>query len=463
MWFATGIVMIFAGGMPRLTPDERLHRLPDLDLTRMHLTASQAVDRAGSSGRPSRAVLLSIADRPAYRLAGARATTVFADTGEVMGILSADRAREIAGRFMNVPGNRLRHVRTLTTVDQWTIDQSSRLPLQKFSIGDPDGTELYVSSQTGEVTTVTTRRARAVAWIGTIPHWLYFAALRTRRQLWYDVVVWISSLGCILATLGLTLGAIRFRRSALPYSGWTAWHYVTGLTFGVFTLAWSFSGLLSMEPFAWTIVKGVELERNVFTGGLPDLSRFTAPNPALWKPIVDRAPIKEIELVRIQGDHYFVVRSDGGTRLVAADTLEPRLAPFSTESLIARLGQGLPGVPIAESQLLTGYDAYYYSKDRLKPLPVLRVKLGDPARTWFYIDPVMSQVVGEVHRSSRLERWVYNGLHSLDFPFWYGSRVREGVMILLCLGGFTSSGIGLMLGIRRLRRRIGPTRAHRLQ
>ena len=35
MWFLSGIVMIYAGGMPRLAPQLRLARLPHLDLSRV--------------------------------------------------------------------------------------------------------------------------------------------------------------------------------------------------------------------------------------------------------------------------------------------------------------------------------------------------------------------------------------------------------------------------------------------
>ena len=64
----------------------------------------------------------------------------------------------------------------------------------------------------------------------------------------------------------------------------------------------------------------------------------------------------------------------------------------------------------------------------------------------------MSQVLAEIHRLNRVERWLYNGLHSLDFAFWYNSPLWDVGMIALCLGGLASSGIGLLLGIRRLRR-----------
>jgi hypothetical protein len=42
MWFASGIVMMYAGGMPRLDPDLRLARMPDLDLSKVRLTLADA-------------------------------------------------------------------------------------------------------------------------------------------------------------------------------------------------------------------------------------------------------------------------------------------------------------------------------------------------------------------------------------------------------------------------------------
>ena len=86
---------------------------------------------------------------------------------------------------------------------------------------------------------------------------------------------------------------------------------------------------------------------------------------------------------------------------------------------------------------------------------MLRVKFGDPAQTWFYIDPEMSRVVATVHRLSRVERWLYSGLHDLDFAFWYDRRPLWDIgVITLLLGGLASSGIGLFLGIKRMWRAI---------
>jgi hypothetical protein len=128
-----------------------------------------------------------------------------------------------------------------------------------------------------------------------------------------------------------------------------------------------------------------------------------------------------------------------------------REEPFSVESLMARLQAALPDEKVVEQTLLTEYDDYYYSRGSQTPLPVLRVKYADPAQTWIYVDPEMSRVLGTVPKLARVERWLYNGLHSLDFKFWYARRPLWDIgMIVLLLGGLASSAIGAFLGARRI-------------
>ena len=190
VWFASGIVMMYAGEMPRLSPQLRLARLPALDLARVRLSPSEAVERAGLRQSPGRATLLTVMDRPAYRVGGA---TIFADTGEWLAGLALDDARRVASRFMDVPDDQVHHVGTLTRADQWTLTQDHQMPVHKFRVDDGAGTELYVSPRSAEVTVLTTRRSRMLAWIGTIPHWLYFAALRLNQRLWYRLIVWTAN------------------------------------------------------------------------------------------------------------------------------------------------------------------------------------------------------------------------------------------------------------------------------
>jgi uncharacterized iron-regulated membrane protein len=482
MWFASGIVMIYTGGMPRLTPQLRLERMPALNLASIGLSPAEAAQRAGLRNTPARTLLLSVMNRPAYRFGR---QTVFADTGEILKPATLDQSADIAARFVGLPLNQVHYVRTLDEdVDQWTIGQGRQLPLHKFRVDDADGTELYVQPATGEVSLLTTSRGRALAWMGTIPHWLYFTAIRVNQPLWYRVVVWTSTVACVLAVLGLALSVTQFRRTkplrvsaSIPYAGWMRWHYITGTIFGLFTLTWAFSGLLSMEPYAWTNATGLEIDPDVFTGGSVDLSRFGRMDPVAWNRLLDGRALKEVEFTRIQDEHYYVVRYTQNENLsdvrrerlhqpynvtgsvepnrflVNAQTLEPRMEPFSVDSLMTRLRANVPDAPVVESQLLTDYDWYYYSQGRQSPLPVLRVKFGDPAQTWVYIDPAMSQVLAEIHKLNRVERWLYSGLHNLDFPFLYNRRpLWDIVMIALSLGGLSLSAIGLLLGIRRVRR-----------
>ena len=48
LWFTSGITMMYAGGMPRLIPDERLERLAPVDLRAVRLTPSEAAEKAGA-------------------------------------------------------------------------------------------------------------------------------------------------------------------------------------------------------------------------------------------------------------------------------------------------------------------------------------------------------------------------------------------------------------------------------
>src|SRR4029450_2153938 len=265
--------------------------------------------------------------RPAYRLGR---QTVFADTGDLFEPATVEQSTEIAARFMQLPAAQVHYVRTLTEADQWTLLQGRQLPLHKFSVDDADATELYVQPATGEVSVMTTRRGRALAWIGTIPPWLYFPALRVNQPLWYRIVVWTSALTCVLAVMGLILMVTQFRRTkpfrlsaSIPYSGWMRWHYVTGAIFGVFTLTWAFSGLLSMEPFEWTNATGLEIDPDALSGGPVELSQYGGMDPAAWNRILAGRSPKEMEFVRIQDEQYYVVRYTDDNAL--ADAQRERL------------------------------------------------------------------------------------------------------------------------------------------
>jgi hypothetical protein len=483
LWFVTGIAMIYVGGMPTLSARTRLERLPELDLTAVRVGPTEAAAQAASGfGRVS---LTTVLGRPAYRFASAYGSaTVFADSGEPLEEIDAETARDVAARFVGAPASAVELVRIVERPDQWTLQMSRDMPLFKFAVDDGAGTEVYVSRYLADVRLVTTSKTRMLAWIATIPHWFYITPLRTNQPLWYWTVVVASALGCLLALLGLVLGVTQFHRSkpfrwsqAVRYQGLMRWHYVSGAFFGVFALTWVFSGLLSMEPFDWANADGLDIRGDALTGGPVDLGQFPPFAAEPWAALLGGRTLKELELRRIVDAPYYLARFTAGAAaqepprerlhqpypitgraepqhmLVDARTLRERSEPFATDTLVARLQAAAPETSIVSHEVLTRYDSYYYSRNGQAALPVLRVKFADPLETWVYVDVQLGQLVASIHRLHRVERWLYNGLHSLDFGFWYDRRPLWDIgMIVLSLGALVTSTIGLWVGFKRLRR-----------
>ncbi len=471
LWFVTGVVMMYTGGMPELASATRIERRAPLDLSQVRLTPHDAFERGGVGQPATGAKLLSVLGRPAYRFDG---VTVFADTGERLLPLGPDGAREVARQFTGVPASAITYDRLVVEPDQWMLIAQQFLPAHKLRIADDHGTELYVEQWTSEVAMVTTRRSRALAWIGAIPHWFYLPALRIDRPLWEAVIVWTTAVGCLIAIAGLLLGVTQFRwrrtqrgQPRIPYAGWLRWHYLTGVIFGVVTLTWVFSGMLSVQPFAWMTAPGLHVPPEAFGGGAPALADFPPIDGVAWDRATSGRAVKEATLLRIDGEaHYEVVlapepaadaaRNGHDRLLVAADTLLPRRAPVAVDTLVSRLQAALPAVPMTGATHMDSYDGYYYGRGAdAPPLPAVRLQFADPMQTWIYVDPATSRIVRTVNRYSRLERWLFNGLHSLDFNFWYARRPLWDIgLIALMTGGLLSSGIGLWLGIGRMRRAL---------
>ena len=482
LWFVTGIAMMYVGGMPALDPTARLERLPSLDLAAVRLTPAEAAAKAERGF--GQVKLTTVLDRPAYRFESRYGSaTVFADDGTTLPRVDVETAKSVAAKFLSANAKDLSLLETVDRPDQWTLLLGRDLPLYKFAVADRAGTQVYVSPESAEVRLVTTQRTRGLAWVATIPHWFYITPLRVNQPAWYWTVVIASGLGCVLAALGIVVGVVQLFRykpmrwiGTVRYRGGMWWHQVLGLVFGVFALTWVFSGLLSMEPFDWTNADGLRIGDEALSGGPVELDRFARVDASAWAAVVGSRVVKELEFRRVADHPYYLARFGAGADdldphrerlhqpyqvggraqpehlLIDATTLAPHAEPFATDALLGRVTAAAGGAKVVEQQLLSDYDSYYYSRGRQAPLPVLRVKFDDPLETWVYVDVELGQVVATIHRLNRLERWLYNGLHSLDFGFWYDKRPLWDVgMITLSLGALAMSVIGLWFGTRRVK------------
>jgi hypothetical protein len=448
-WFASGIVMMYAR-MPALTDEERTARLPRLDVTGVRASLADATMYTGGSAQ--RVTIGMSGERPVYRLfSGGRWTTVFADSGRRLDDLGTDEAIDVARRFAPEHAATIRYDEKLTVPDQWTLETRALMPLHRIALGDPAQTHLYISDQTGEPVLVTTRTSRRWGYAGAVIHWVYFTPLRSNGPLWSRVIIWSSIVGLAMCLSGIVWGLWQYVKARSPYSGWMRWHHYAGLIFGVTTVSFVFSGLLSMEPWSWHPgTAPTRQQRDAATGGPLRIDGITADRLRSAVAALATPDLKEIELVQFRGEPFF--RSERG--LVSAIAPEHGVfGEFDRTALEEAAAAAMPGVGVRDMHWLTRYDAYYYNRYGELGLPVLRARYEDPQQTWLYLDPRRGAVVRREERLTRLNRWLYHGLHSWDFPFLYYRRpLWDIVVIVLSIGGLVSSVTTVVPAYRRLRR-----------
>ncbi len=299
---------------PMVSQADRLNHAAVLDGSKIQLSPAEAYARLGADLPPPRQVHLEIFDqRPAYKFGQqADQSIVYADNGELQTKVPAEMTRRIAAAWMEQPAAGAKEQDDVWQ-DQWTVSEEFRelSPLRKYTW--PNGEEVYVSTVTGDVVQCTTRRERIGAYLGPIPHWLYFTPLRKHGRQWSAVVTAASGLATLVALLGLAAGlsmyspSKRFRHagvpSHLPYTGWKRRHATLGLMGGVFACAWSFSGMLSMDPFPrWQGELSNPIAEHVdkmLRGGAIDLAAFGAKPPSRALAEAGNG-IRQVELILVR-------------------------------------------------------------------------------------------------------------------------------------------------------------------
>jgi uncharacterized iron-regulated membrane protein len=447
VWFASGIGMMY-WDFPSVTPADRLARAPVLEAEAIHVSLSEAFSAAGISSADE--VRLNTFDgRPVYRLRSGRTQRiVYADSGEVRGSISREQTDRIASGWVGRSVGTAT-VRAADSVDQWTV----QLPLARlkpvWQYSWPEGEQVYVSQASGEVVQYTTQASRLGAYVGAIPHWLYVTPLRRNGPAWSRIVIGLSAVATVVAALGLTIGVLtfspsrRYRRggvpSRVPYRGWKRWHAILGLIIGVGALTWAFSGLLSMDPFPLPgdPPQTGEVER-AFRGTIQDTAfESLTPRGALTSLGTSG---KQLEFISSDAGSFYVATFDSGdTRLVSLSAT-PR-TELDMQQVTTVVGAAVRPDSIVETRLLDHYDRYYLDRHHARPLPVVLVRLADRDATRFYIDPKTARVVGAYNTRNWVTRWLYHGLHSLDFPWLYRYRPLWDLIV----GAFMVGGTALCL------------------
>ena len=203
-WFLSGIFMMY-WDFPEVSEPQRLARAQTLDVSRIARSPQEAYAALGLDQPPGRMVLAMFDGRPVYRFrANGGDQMVYADDAKPVMEFSRDMLARIASAWTGQPAAHAR-VKAAKEVDQWTVGGIFRAlqPLWKYTW--PNGEEVYVSEATGEVAQYTTRGSRLGAYLGPIPHWLYFTPLRKNGRLWSKIVIWLSAVATFVALFGLVL------------------------------------------------------------------------------------------------------------------------------------------------------------------------------------------------------------------------------------------------------------------
>jgi uncharacterized iron-regulated membrane protein len=442
MWCVSGLVMMYVD-YPALSQSTRAMHLAPIAWGRCCRAASDAL---GAADTIDRFRVEMLAGRPVLDLGDGPDASGRVDlsSGAELEDISAAEASAVASAYADE-----HPVRALgkLQVDQWTLEgvPADERPLYRFAIEDPAGTQLYVSGVSGRLVQLTTRRERFWNWLGAIPHWLYFTGLRRRAWLWTQVVIYTSLVGCFLTAIGLYLGVRQWLRRPAgrwsPYRGFNLWHHMAGLFFGVFTLTWVLSGLLSMNPWGWLEGGGATRERSQLRG-------TSLTGAQLMQALQTLAQRRPGDIVSIEGAplaaRLFLIASDREGRQWRLDA-QGRTAPLdaSQRQFIA----GVLGGPLT---LITRGDDYYFSHhDDPVRLPVLRLVSASGDR--YYVDPLSGALLGKLDAGARGYRWWHDALHRFDFAAIVRGRPQWDVLMWLLMSGVTGLSLtGVYLAGRRV-------------
>ena len=449
MWFASGIVMHFVP-FPSLTESERFAGLLPIDLSQVRHGPDEAAS-ASDASNARRVRLLQRPDGPVYVIAGSSEFVAFhaSDLSDAS-VKSEPLALAIAQEHARQRGLDVSRavLAGVADYDQWSVPNGfdKHRPLYRVALNDAAGTELYVSSSTGEVVLATGHTERVWNYVGSVMHWIYPTVLRKHAAAWDDIVWALSLMALIAAIAGTVLGVARLRisagRVASPFRGWHAWHHILGLFTATFVLTWIFSGWLSMDHgllFSRGQLSAAEAAR---IAAAPDWSSV-ASNQRLIT-----TPVKQVEWFAL-GDRFYrrEQASLDSQSLSAIGTAtanpEPFLSAREVEAFVRPIALDCaPPVPV-------GAHDDYAMTSLMTAAPVYRSICGD---VWFDIDGGTGAVLERLDSSRRSYRWLYSGLHTLDFPALLDHpALRSALIVALCSLGFVFSTTGAVIGWRRMR------------
>jgi hypothetical protein len=496
LWFPSGIGMMY-WTFPEVSATDKLDHAPKLDAAKIVLSPAEAAEKIGVQANPTQVRLNTVDGRPVYRFTGGGrgrnggggregGRIVYADTGEEQTQVSPEMLDRIASAWAARPLAEAKKI-SVEEVDQWTVAGNLKNLRPMFKYTWPDGQQVYLNGMTGEVVQYTTFWTRVAAHVSAIPHWVYYTPLRQHQPVWINFMIYSSLVGTGGAIIGMVVAVWMYspkrkyrlagQPTGIPYRGQKRWHWIIGMVFGVATVTWTFSGMMSLGPFplmqrlTGTTPRNerVQPPAGVGTGGgrgggsqgvagalrgRVSMADFANVHPRDLLAGVPDLDVREIEYTSFASTPLISANLPGGkAQLLSLDGR--KIDGFNQQEVIDIVTNALPDPKSVEIKVIDQYDLYYFDRRRERPLPVILALTHDADNTRYYIDPKSARVMTTYNDRNWVNRYLYTGLHSLNFPFLYNHRpLWDIVVISFMIGGTALSVTSLVLAWRVLGRKL---------
>jgi hypothetical protein len=218
---------------------------------------------------------------------------------------------------------------------------------------------------------------------------------------------------------------------------------MAGLFFGVFTLTWVLSGLLSMNPWGWLEGAGSVQEQSRLRGSSPSGAEVLHALQALAQQGTDN--IVSIVGAPLEGRLYLIATDRSGHQWRLDATGRPAPLDATERRFIA----GVLGGPL--TLINRGDDYYFPHHGDPVTLPALRAVAASGDR--YYVDPLSGALLTKLDAAARDYRWWHDALHRVDFAAIVRGRPQWDALMWLLMSGVTAVCLtGVYLGSRRLLR-----------
>ena len=456
-WCFSGFVMIYTNNFPSVDKFEQAKQKQAIDFS---LIAPLSANHFLSDKQIKSLKITTVYNRPSYEVVlkeDDKRLFFYADVPHEVPKIDEELAITIAKDFNQMHDAEIAKVELVDELDKWLPRDGylKDLPLYKVHFASDAKRVCYVAKNSGQVVQNLNNWDKFFAWIGPIPHWFYFKDLRLNTKLWKDVVIYCSLLGLVLCISGIVLGIIRTvnvrkRRKVLtPFKkGWYKWHHYLGLFFGLFAFTWTLSGLFSMNPWNYSSSRSITSEEAGNWRHKPFYTLQEVNEAVEHLKHQANTTTKSIQLTAFQGGVYWIADNSMAkqTALIASKDFNPKI--IDTTVIKATI-KGFNNTLIQAVKLLEAYDSYYYSRANKQPLPVYKITMNNAQNTVYYVDPASLEIKRKMQTDSRSLRWLYNGLHSFDFPGLINNRPLWDIIILFLLIGTTLlsyTGLKLFIG-----------------